>query len=210
MIVHDVAQASPEWVELKLGVVSASNFHRLLTKTLKPATGAKTYAHELLFEKIAGEPAKHIDSEWIARGVEMEDEALRWYEFEADAEVKRVGFITTDDGRVGCSPDGLVGDDGGLEIKNPSGALHVGYLLGEDAHKHMSQCFGGMWVTGRSWWDLLIYNPVLPPHLHRYSRDSEEWDRWVKAFEPTLAAFLESLERDYERLVDLGAVAEEG
>lgn len=201
MIVYDEVQGSDSWKALRLGVVTASQFSRLLSPvTLKPSKSARTYMHELIAERLIGEPQDGISDAFMNRGIEMEDDAVRFYEFEKDVDTEVVGFVTTDDGRVGASPDRLVGDDGGLEIKCPNATRHVGYLLGEDAYKHRAQCLGGMYVCERDHWDLLIFNPYMPPHVHRYERESEEYEEWAAAFEPALARFLEVYEGALEQL----------
>ena len=201
---YDCAQGGTAWLQARLGVVTASQFHRILTPTLKASTSARHYAHELLAEVYLGEDQGSAPSdEWMIRGTSMEAEAVRWYEMQREVECETVGFLTTDDGRVGCSPDRLVGTDGGLEIKCPSAKVHVGYLLGEDAHAHRCQVQGSLWVTGRKWWDLLIYSPVLPPSLKRHEVDPE----WVEAWEDALAPFLGLLSAGRATLDGMGMAA---
>ena len=200
MIVHDVPQGSPEWFERRLALPTASCFHRILTPTLKPATGMKTYAYELIAEALIGEQADSGGGEFMARGTEMEPEAVAWYELHRDVDTQTVGFCTTDDGEVGCSPDRLVGDDGLLEIKCPSAKVFVATMMGENEHAHRCQVQGQMWVTGREWCDLVIYNPVLPPMVTRHTVDPE----WVAAFESALATFQGILVSGAVKLRDLG------
>ena len=106
--------------------------------------------------------------------------------------MQRVGFILTDDGRVGCSPDGLVGEDGGLELKCPSPAKHVSYLLDEqelvDEYTHQVQ--GCLYVTGRAWWDLMSYYPGMEPVIVRVEPNAE----YQKALGNALATFLADLD----------------
>ena len=202
MIRYDMPQGDPEWFAARLGLPTSSQFHRLLSaKTLKPSTGAKGYLHELLAELYLGENQDPSGgSEYMVRGTSLEPEAVRYYEMQRDTECEVVGFCTTDDGMVGCSPDRLVGEDGLLEVKCPAGKVHIGYLLGEDAHKHRAQVQGQMWVTGRAYCDLLIYSPFLPPSLTRHEVDEE----WVEAFEPALATFLAQLADARTRLDMMG------
>jgi hypothetical protein len=99
----------------------------------------------------------------MERGKELEAEALSWYQcFHLMAETTSVGFITDDKERYGCSPDGLVGEIGGVEIKNPSAENQGVYIDDPDklVAKHRLQVYGSLWVTGRSWWDLVSYNPT--------------------------------------------------
>jgi hypothetical protein len=173
MIEHKLEQGSPEWVAARIGIPTASQFARLITpKKREPSASRHKYRAELLTEWLLGQPLDWGATLWMGRGSELEDEARRFYELERDVEVQRIGFVTRDDGRVGGSPDGLVGDDGGVEIKCPSALQHVQYMLGEDP-EYFAQVQGYLYLTDRRWWDLLSYNPALPPVLKRIPRDDE-------------------------------------
>ena len=108
----------------------------------------------------------------IERGKEQEDEARKLYAFVADAEPVRVGFIRN--GLAGCSPDSLIGDDGGLEIKSALGDIQLERLQkGELPSEHRAQVQGSLWITGRHWWDFVSYSPGLKPLIVRVERDEE-------------------------------------
>ena len=202
MIRLDCAQGSEKWHNARLAIPTSSQFHRLLSPaTLKPSKGASGYMHELLAEAFLGEAQDPVNSsEYMVRGTSLEPEAVAWDEMPRDGECEKVGFCLTGDRRAGCSPDRLVGEDGGLEIKCPSGKKHIGYLLGQDAHAHRCEVQGCLWVTGRAWWDLLIYSPFLPPSLTRY----EPEDDWVSAFEQALGAFSWGLAEARTKLTMMG------
>jgi len=158
MIRVDVVQGTKEWLDAKLGIPSASNFDRILTpKTMKVSSAMAGYCHELLAEKVLGHPLDDATSQFMQRGTLEEKAARAWYGLQQDVDVEEVGFLLRDDGRVGCSPDGLVGNDGGLEIKTPNAQTHVGYMLGEVKDKYTCQIQGGMWITEREWWDFVSY-----------------------------------------------------
>jgi hypothetical protein len=173
MIVHPAEQRTEEWKQARIGVVTASQFYRLITpKGNKPAAAAGDYLNELIAEWILGEPLDGASSGMIERGRAMENEAVEWYEFTRDVTVDRVGLCLRDDKLVGASPDGLIGEDGLLEIKCPGAKKHTSYLLGGDlAGDHRCQVQGGLWVTGREWADLVSYNPAMPPVVIRCERD---------------------------------------
>lgn len=198
MIIHDVRQGGEEWMRLRLGIPTASQFDRLLTpKTRKPAAARAKYRAELLTEWLLGQPLEWGSSTWMDRGTGMEDEARRFYEFERDAEVERTGFISRQDGQAGGSPDGLVGRDGGLEIKCPAALQHVQYMLGDDL-EYVGQVQGYMYLTGRAWWDVISYNPALPPVITRVARDED----YIGALVPVLDEFVKQLERDKSQLAE--------
>jgi hypothetical protein len=174
MIHVDVEQGSLEWLEARLGVPTASQFHRIVTpKTLKASSQAVGYRNELLAEWLLGESGDEHKSQFMARGSDIEDEARRWYEFDRGVTVERAGFCLTDDRKIGCSPDGLVGEDGGVEIKILAAYKHVGALLATDDAEHRCQIQGCLYVTGRRWWDRVYYHPTLPSVVHRMHRDEE-------------------------------------
>lgn len=201
MIIHDVEQGTPEWLRLRLGIPTASQFTRLVTpKTRKLSGSIDGYVNELLAEWFIGEPVVEIDSPWMSRGRELESEARAWYSMDIGADVRQVGFVTDDEATAGCSPDGLVGDAGGVEIKCPSAGVHVGYMLGGD-HKYELQMQGCMWLTDRQWWDFVSYNPSLPPYRVRYERDND----LIQVLSLAVELVTERLDAGRDRLAELGA-----
>lgn len=173
---YDCEQLSAEWFELRRGRPTASQFGRIITaKTMKLAAAADEYIAELLAETYHVGPLSDIaapPSRAMLHGTNTEPEARAWYSLERNVDVQEVGFVTTDDGRFGASPDGLMGVDGGLELKCPQGKTQVGYLLaGELPSEYRAQCHGQLIVTGRKWVDFLSYCPGLPPLLVRVEPD---------------------------------------
>lgn len=199
MIVVKCEQGTDAWRKARLGVVTGSGFASLLTnKTLKPSEQAKAYMAKLVAETLIGEPIEEPGSAFMDRGTEMEPEARGWYEFAQGVDVEQVGFITTDDGRVGCSPDGLVGEDGGLELKCPAAHTHAAYAMDPDALvlAYRGQVQAGLYVTGRAWWDIVSYNPVMEPVLVRVLPDPT----YRAALEPVLAKFLADMDAALARM----------
>lgn len=174
MIVHDVKQGSPEWFALRLGIPTASEFDALISPEWKARTGQgpQTYLYGKLCEKSMGCPLETGGSFSMEQGTILQDEALPWYEFANDITIQRVGFCTTDDGRIGCSPDGLIGEDGGIEVKCPRPDTHLKYLLqGGVPKEYLAQVHGSMLVTGRPWWTFLSYSRQFPPLVVHVQRD---------------------------------------
>lgn len=194
MIRLDVEQGSPEWLQARLGIPTASCFDRIITpKTLKLSAQRFTYRNQLLAEWLLGYPIDWSgSSQFMERGTAMEPRARAYYEFQNDVEVDPIGFCLRDDEKVGGSPDGLVGDNGLLEIKCPAIHTHIGYLIDPEAfaaaYRHQVQ--GYLYLTGRAWADLLSYNPELPAVVVRVERDPE----FVDALDESLNAFVEELE----------------
>ncbi len=179
---------------------TASRFDSILTeKTRKFSKSAESYAVELAVERIIGQPLDDTKSGWMERGTEMEAEARAWYIFHQDAEVEQVGFCTTDDGKVGCSPDGLVGRVG-LEIKCPSAKVHGGHLIGKTRPGDDTQVQGSLLVTGFDAWDCVSYCRGLPPVLIRRHRD----ERFLADLTLALTKFLVGVETAERRIRGLG------
>ena len=169
----DVDQGSPQWLAARLGIPTASQFHRIITpKTCKLSAAADEYMHELLAEYFTGESVQAADNQYMERGRAMEPEAVAWYEYQFDVETERVGFCLRDDRSCGASPDRLVGDDGLLEVKCPSLTTHIGYLL-DQGGAYRCQLQGQLYVTGRKWIDFCSYNPAVKPDVYHFERDED-------------------------------------
>lgn len=193
-------QNTPEWLEARLGIPTASNF-----KTIKAegkdgggsATSAtrRTYMLKLAGEILTGQPAENYTNADMERGHEMEGEAREMYALTRDAEPQIVGFIRN--GNVGCSPDSLLGDDGGLEIKTAAPHIQIDRLLkGKLPPEHVAQVQGTLWVTERQWWDFVSYWPGLPMLVVRVERDEgyiRQLASAVEAFSTELDALVQSI-----------------
>lgn len=181
-------QYSEDWWRVRKGVPTASNFGKVFTaKTMKPSASQDDYIAELIADRVDPTPPEFVvqyTNPEMMHGLETEGEARAFYAMDRDVEVEEVGFCLTDDGRFGCSPDGLVGEDGGLELKCPQLKTQVKYLLaGTLPDEYRGQVHGSLIVTGRAWWDFLSYAPGLPPLLLRVTRD-EYTDALEAALEP--------------------------
>ena len=181
MQILEAEQGSDEWLAARLGRPSASQFHKLITSTGKPSASADKYIYTLIAERIVGESDPVFVSEWMTRGNELEPEARAMYEFMTDTKVIETGFILDNSGEFGCSPDGLVGEDGGIEIKSPAPHNHIEWSSKKVCpSKHYAQVQGCMWITGRKWWDFMSYHPKIKPFLVRVERDEEFIEKLAK------------------------------
>jgi hypothetical protein len=197
----DCIQGSPAWHRAKLGKPSASNFDRILTpSTRKPSTQQAGYMHALLAEWLTGVPhGADTSSAFMERGRLLEPQARSWYEYEKGVTVRQVGLVQRDDGMVACSPDGLVGDDTGVEIKCPSAATHVRVLL-DGLDDYWCQVQGSLWLTERAHWDLVSYSPDMPSVVARIERDEE----FIAALAAEVDVFIAKLMQARERLLARG------
>lgn len=185
MKIIDCEQGDITWVEARLGKPTASEFHRILTPKGDLSKQANKYAYRLLAEIFLNQQMDSLEGlEWIEHGKMSEDDAVRIYEFIHDVEVQKVGFITTDDGRIGASPDRLVGKNG-MEVKCPSPQVHIGYLLGDLGDKYKPQVQGEIFVGEFEWVDFFSLNVNFKPVDLRTFRD----DAYIKLMEVALKDF---------------------
>ena len=167
-------QGSPEWFEARLGIPSASMFSKIVTTKGVWSTQADSYINQLVAERLTGEREEIYQSHHMIRGTELEPEARDMYCLVKDVEVQEVGFCLHDTLKAGCSPDGLIGEEGGLEIKAPAPATHVEYLRGGVLpSRYKQQVMGCLWITQREWWDFVSYHPNMKPLIVRVERDEE-------------------------------------
>jgi len=144
MRVSKYEQRSDEWFAERLGVPSASNFHRIITPTGKPSSQVDSYINELVAERITGQKTFVKVTDAMQRGVELEAEARDYFEFISGIDSKEIGFCKHDTLEVGCSPDGIVEDENAvLEIKCPVQTTMVQYLRDEFCQQSISpKCKG--------------------------------------------------------------------
>lgn len=200
MKIVDVKQGSSEWFAARCGIPTASEFDKLVTPLWKvrEGDGFKTYVLQKVAEKVMGEKAPAYQSPEMEEGAALEAEAVAWYEFHQGTPVQRVGFCLSDCGRFGCSPDGLVGEDGGLELKCPQPPAHIRYLVdGVLPKDHAAQVQGSLFVTKRKWWSFASYSRNLPPFL--ISRIEPE-EAAQKAIAAALARFREEFDAAWAKV----------
>jgi hypothetical protein len=138
-----------------------------------PSVGRLTLMRKLAGEIMTGEPAENYNNADMERGKRLEPEIRDWYARSRFAEVERVGFVFNPELNAGCSPDGLIGADGMLELKSAAPHVIIGILeKGTMPPEHRAQCHGGMWACRRKWLDLVIYShPRMPKWVARVERD---------------------------------------
>jgi YqaJ-like viral recombinase domain len=196
-IFHNVAQYSEAYDRLKLGIPTSSHFHKIITPQGKPSKQWREYACLLVAERILQRKIEFYHSPAMERGLIVEADAADWYEFDQDVTVQRVGFITDGDHTVGCSPDRLVRDDGLLEIKAPLPHTQVDYWLsGEVNERFWPQLQGQLYVSQRSWVDILCWHDVLPKVVMRVQPD----EKFIKALDRELRIFNQFIECVMEKI----------
>lgn len=188
---------------LRAGKVTASAFDRIVTPKFEIRTGEmpKTYLAELVAEKWQGGPLPSFSAFATEQGSILEvADAIPWLELEYNCTVQKVGFITDDQKIIGCSPDGLIGGNVGLEAKCPQAVHHVKYLLaGKVPDDYLPQIHFSMYVTGFEQWKFLAYNRQFPKLVLTVNRDDKIQSQIAEA----LDEFLPRLDIAFERLVEI-------
>ncbi len=194
-----------EWIQLHFGIPSAASLDQLLTPNFELRKGEMpaSYVFKKVAEVIQNRPTIDLSSSsfMMEQGMILESEARPWFELEYDRKVKTVGFITTDDGRCGCSPDGLIlNDECGLEIKCPSAPVHVKYLVnGVLPKEYSAQVLGSMFVTGFKKWIFVSYRRGFPALVLEIQRD----EKAMFAIENAINVFHADFERAMDRIQNI-------
>jgi hypothetical protein len=203
-IYTDIEQGTAAWFALRLGKPTASCFDQIVTPVrCDLSKSAYKYALKLCAERLLNVPMDSIEqSEWMMRGQELEPDAVRQYEFAEDVTTHKVGFITDDEGTMGCSPDRIVLADRriGLEVKCPSPEVHLSYLLNGVAAEYKPQVQGQLLIAEFDFVDFYSYEPRMPAVKIRTARDAEYQAKLAAA----LRAFKDQLHDIMERAQRLG------
>ena len=177
-IIREIEQGSDEWHKLRMGVATASNFSKIVTSTGEISKTIDSYALELATEFFLTKPEESYKSAAMERGTELEPEARQVYEENGLISVEQVTFIKSDCGNYGYSPDGLVDEDGLIEIKCPQDTTHLDYIIKNKLPTtYKNQVQGGLMVSGRKWCDFVSYHPNFQEDkklfIIRVERDEE-------------------------------------
>ena len=181
----DIEQGTDEWHDLRRGLITASAIDCLLTAGGKPASNetSRKALYKLLGERLTGESDDSASTFDMARGHLLEPYARDIYA-QRFGPVVECGFIVATLGNVqiGYSPDGLVGDDGLIEIKSPRAKKHLLSLLTDTVPaEYISQVQTGLAVSGRRWCDFISYCPGLPLFVQRCRRDENRIAQLITA-----------------------------
>jgi len=188
---------------MRAGKVTASELDALISPLgkIRESKGVDTYLARKLVERWTGAPLPQLQGVFdVEQGEILERKAKPAFTIHTGLEIESVGFIETDDGTAGCSPDGLIGETSGVEIKCPTMAVHIGYLLaGKLPQDYVAQVQGSMFVTGYESWHFFSYSRHLPP-LHLIVERDEKFQCALGA---AIADFSEALNESMNRLIEL-------
>lgn len=204
MKIHtNIEQNSVDWLLIRSGKVTASEMDALISPLGKIRTGdgVTTYLNQKLCERWMGGPLPAVVGVFdMEQGKLLEERAKPAFTLHTGIEIQSVGFIETDDGRAGCSPDAMIGDSSGVEIKCPRMDTHIGYLLsGELPKQYVAQVQGSMFVTGCKQWHFFSFHRAFPPLHIVVDRDEE----FMQSLQTALIVFNRKMDEAMKRLEDL-------
>ena len=198
-------QGSPEWLQERCGHATASEFSSVLAKGQGKTRAA--YLRRVVCERLTGKPMEtYATGSWaknLERGKEQEPYARMAYESVTGSLVEEVGFLKHATIMAGCSPDGLIGDDGGAEIKSVIPTVQLETIeAGGYPSEHKAQIQGSLWLTGRKWWDFCSYSHDMPEHLKAYIFRVTPDAAYIVALEAEVRVFLSEVDAMVKRLLE--------
>ena len=197
-------QGSEAWFQVRIGKVTASRVADILAKTKSGySTSRDNYMAQLVCERLTGQKAESFTNAAMQHGTETEPLARAAYEALKDVLVDEVGFVPHPTIEMaGASPDGLVGDDGLIEIKCPNTATHIDTLLSESVPtKYFTQMQFQMACTGREWCDFVSFDNRLPEELQLFVKRVPRDDTYIKLMESEIVQFIAELDDKINKLM---------
>ena len=201
-----VEQGTPEWHQMRLGKVSASRMADLLAKTKTGASASRAkYMAQLLCERMTGQPTEFFTTAAMQRGTEIEPVARAAYESENFISVDQVAWVEHPTiPMAGCSPDGVVGEHGLIEIKCKEIHNHLDTILNDKIDPdHQAQMMWQMACTGRQWCDYVCFDDRAPEGLQLFIKRLERNDDLIKTMEYEVSKFLKDLEEMIYKLNEI-------
>lgn len=193
----DIDQRTAEWLQARLGHATGSRFKDVIAKLKSgaPSKAREDYLLELAIERLTGNLPDNYVTMAMQWGIDKEAEARLAYISLTNSFVDEVGFLRHASMAAGISPDGLVDEDGGIEIKCPfNSAIHVNTWLNGMPSDHTAQIQGAMWITGREWWDFVSYDPRMPDGLKLYRQRIERNETFIGMLSTECAEFLQQVD----------------
>ena len=196
-------QRSPEWYAVRLGKVTGSQVSAVLAK--KDSATRANYLSELVVERLTGQQQDFYMNEAMQHGVDTEPQARMAYESSNNVLVDELGFCDHPTiANFGVSPDGLVGEDGLIEIKCPNSKTHIDTLLSKKApSKYIPQMMAQMACTGRKWCDFVSFDPRLPEDLQLFVVRIDRDEQYIANLEKEVSAFLAEVDETVIKLKGL-------
>ena len=188
-----IEQGSQEWLALRAGKVTASKVSDVMSAIT--TAGYRNYLADLVVERLTGNKTESFTNAAMQWGVDQEPLARAEYEVKTGNFVDQIAFVDHPTiVNFGCSPDGLVGDDGLIEIKCPNTATHIDYVMQDKVPtKYIPQIQCQLAVTGRKWCDFVSFDPRLPDGLQILIVRLERDDEYIEKLEARVVKFLDEV-----------------
>ena len=199
----DIEQGTDEWFAIRCGKVTASRVADVIATTKSGYSASRAnYEAQLICEILTGKPAESYSNAAMQWGTETEPLARAQYELKTGNMVNQIGFVTHPMiEQAGASPDGLIGEDGCIEIKCPNTSTHLDTLLSQKVpSKYITQMTWQMVCTGRKWCDFVSYDPRLPENLQLYIERIELDQDYAKKLQNEVVMFLVEVNGKVEKL----------
>lgn len=202
IIIDDVIQGSDEWHTLRLGNPGASSMNKIITSTGQPSKQAKEYCYQLAGEYITGKHEETFKSFHMDNGLAREAEARALFELIHGVEVRQVGLVYKDERKAyHCSPDGLIGNIDGYEVKCPMMKTHIKYLFEKKLPTdYFVQVQSSLYISERLAWWFTSYYPGLEPFIIKVEPDLKFHAR----LEEQLESFIFELAKTIKKLKEVG------
>ena len=203
-------QGSPEWLAARAGSIGASSVGDLMARTKSGASASRAnLIARVVCERLTGQPQESYSNAAMAWGVEHEAAARDAYADRLGYFVEQAGLIVHPEiAGTHASPDGLVNDDGLVELKCPNTATHIETLLTADMdRKYLLQMQWQMACTGRQWCDFVSYDPRMPEHLRLFVRRFNRADKLIEEIAAEVRKALAEVEETVARLSNLKEAA---
>ena len=206
MKILDLEQGSPEWFQARCGYATASNFSAVLAKG--QGKTRQSYLLRVAAETLTGKPVETYSNGHMERGKEQEVDARSEYERIKQVMVQEVGLILHDEIKVAASPDFLVGDEGGGEIKSVIPTVQLETIRsGGYPSEHKAQIQGNLWISERQWWDFISWSPDLPAPLNVYIFHVERDEEYIANLEKEAILFLSDASAYIENVLEIARKA---
>ena len=191
-IIDNIEQGSDEWIALRFGWITASKFKDVLAGG--QGKTRKSYMYNIASEILTGERAESFSNEYMEWGTQTEPQARAMYELRTGNKVEQVSFIKHGTLKSGCSPDGLIGDDGMIEIKCPKTSTQIEtFISGKMPSGHNAQVQGQLWVSGRAWCDFVSFDPRINGAASYMCIRVERNEEYIKNLETSVSVFEKDL-----------------
>jgi len=195
-------QGSDEWLMERCGFATASHFADILAKGQGKTRAA--YMRKLVAERITGRPRPTYSNGHMARGNDQEPFAKIAYMAERGVVIDEVGFVRHPEIMAGASPDGLIGDDGGCEVKSVIAEVQIETISkGGYPPEHKAQIQGNLWIHQRQWWDFISFSDDMPDDLRLYVFRVERDDEYINELDAQVRAFLSEVDAEVEKFLKI-------